>query len=115
MFNRRSSYSSLNSFNWSSASITLFIVIVFGLVIGNAVYSVLVGNGSVRQEAAEWALEMGMQDPRVECVNFDTDGDGYVSCTVMSGGKLYALECAGQMSLFNSGCRVQKAVGIFRR
>ena len=42
------------------------------------------------------------------CVDNDTDGDGYVSCTVMCENGPIPIECAGKLTL-NTGCRIQKA------
>lgn len=64
--------------------------------------------------AREWA---GVMYPRkqtnVLCVKRDSDGDGYVSCTVSvaseSGAtpQMVAIECAAGMTM-NEGCRVPK-------
>lgn len=62
-------------------------------------------------EAREWASSMyPRRDHAVSCVGADTDGDGYVSCTVVvDGGDPKPLECAGRWT-WNSGCRVPKAM-----
>ena len=36
----------------------------------------------VRDEAQQWLTEMGYQYYGYSCSNVDSDGDGYVSCTV---------------------------------
>jgi len=49
---------------------------------------------------------LGATPKKITCQNTDSDGDGYVSCTVRdSEGELYALQCSGAFS-FNSGCRL---------
>ncbi|MBI2483055.1 hypothetical protein HYV74_02635 [Candidatus Uhrbacteria bacterium] len=53
------------------------------------------------------------------CMNVDSDGDGYVSCTARTANKqgieqTHALECAGAMTLQN-GCRSQRAQVIGRQ
>lgn len=69
-------------------------------------------------EAREWASELGLDVKSVSCVAKDTDGDGYVSCTLVMGDGVTtkAVECAGARSsgnlIRNSGCREPKlAVG----
>lgn len=59
------------------------------------------------KQAAEWAKQMGMEDAKVSCVRDDSDGDGYVSCTVASGGQMHSVECTGAWTI-NDGCRVPK-------
>jgi hypothetical protein len=44
----------------------------------------------------------------VECVDRDSNGDGYVSCTVFRPGKPpIGIECASGFSI-NNGCRMPK-------
>ncbi len=64
-------------------------------------------DGSAAQNAALFAADMGIKEPRINCVGWDSDGDGYVSCTLSSGDRIIALDCARSYSL-NSGCRLQK-------
>lgn len=59
------------------------------------------------KQATAWAKQMGLQDAKVSCVSNDTDGDGYVSCTVASADKIHSIECTGAMTI-NEGCRVPK-------
>lgn len=51
----------------------------------------------------------GEVNPNVTCAERDTDGDGYVSCTIFPKDKRLpiAIECARGWT-FNSGCRMQK-------
>lgn len=87
--------------------------------------------GPTEREALEWAHKMNLKPIGVDCTSFDTDGDGYVSCTlalpgaasstgrdvgpgggdtgIPGGIDLQPVECAHPISL-NSGCRVPKAV-----
>lgn len=60
-------------------------------------------------EAMQWSRDMQIAKPAVSCANMDSDGDGYVSCTVRDTetGKIYPVECATATS-FNRGCRMQK-------
>lgn len=73
---------------------------------------------AAEKEAREWAAELGLDVKNVSCVAKDTDGDGYVSCTLVMGDgtTTKAVECAGARStdnmIRNSGCREPKlAVG----
>ncbi len=48
------------------------------------------------------------QSPRVVCQGYDTDGNGYVSCTIgASGHQPESIECPAALS-FNSECRVTR-------
>lgn len=63
------------------------------------------------REAREWADSMGMKDASVNCAAIDSDGDGYVSCTVankeQSGTKLISIQCASAMTgCMNEGCKL---------
>lgn len=65
------------------------------------------------EEAREWATELNLEVDAVTCREKDTDGDGYVSCTIKTkDGKLLERECAGARSsdnlIRNSGCRDPK-------
>lgn len=64
------------------------------------------------QEAAEFGKRMGMDVKAVNCTNEDSDGDGYVSCTLSVSNPdktvtLVPLECAAAFSV-NKGCRLPK-------
>jgi hypothetical protein len=79
----------------------------FVAVIAANTLSFLDGGEMAREEAANWTKDMGLKGATVSCVNLDSDGDGYVSCTVNNNGQIIPLECARAYS-FQSGCRVQK-------
>lgn len=54
--------------------------------------------------------KLGFPYSGVACVARDTDGDGYVSCTISDAQhQMTALECVGTKWTFNAGCRVPKA------
>lgn len=80
-------------------------VLVFGLVCAGALCMARV-NAPPPEEAAKAFLESLGLDPsaNVTCVPIDTDGDGYVSCTVNERGVLTPIEC----SVWGAGCRMQK-------
>lgn len=63
-------------------------------------------------QARAWATGLGLTVANVSCTDRDTDGDGYVSCTVATKNdkgdvQLHAVECAGRLT-WNDGCRVPK-------
>jgi hypothetical protein len=68
------------------------------------------------KQGAEYAKSLGIENAKVNCVDEDTNGDGYVSCTIAvptkDGGKpdLQPIECAARREGCgtNSGCRVPK-------
>lgn len=69
--------------------------------------------GIAEDEAREWAAELNLEVDAVTCREKDTDGDGYVSCSIkLKDGKLLERECAGARSggnlIRNSGCRDPK-------
>lgn len=62
-----------------------------------------------------YASDLGIADAKVNCVNVDSNGDGYVSCTIASPGPdgkphLQAIECAASQNgcNLNQGCRIPK-------
>lgn len=58
---------------------------------------------------------LGWEGARVTCQDYDSDGDGYVSCTAVSKvGEREALECTGAWS-WNDGCRLATGAGRARR
>lgn len=76
------------------------------LALGGCDYS-----GRAADAAREYADGLGLRMSGVSCVRSDTDGDGYVSCTLaLPDGKLQPLECVGTPFTWNRGCRVPKAV-----
>jgi hypothetical protein len=68
---------------------------------------------TAEREAGEWVGRSGIAGAATtQCADFDTDGDGYVSCTVSyrdraGATQFVALECPGITSL-GSACRLQK-------
>lgn len=65
---------------------------------------------SAETNAQNFAEELGLDYKKVSCNNLDSDGDGYVSCTMaMSDGSIEQFECAAWG--LNSGCRRPKLIG----
>lgn len=73
---------------------------------------------NVKDQAMSFARSLGMTPIGAQCMNYDSDQDGYVSCTVGlkdEHGTVSAMpiECAISLSL-NNGCRMQKPVAARR-
>lgn len=60
------------------------------------------------KSAEAYLKELGVEAGHISCAGTDSDGDGYVSCTVAKpNGELFGIECAGAITM-NSGCRIPK-------
>lgn len=94
--------------------IILFIVAILGLVVRGCT----VDPEGAEAAARDYAVSMGIHDPKVACTARDSDGDGYISCTIgqtKPDGTIVvsAVECAaGVFSFWNEGCRVPKLRGL---
>ena len=96
------------------------IIVLAILAVVIAVCTGLRSGPEVRAQATDaataYAAGMGYADPHVQCVEMDSDGDGYVSCTVaftQPNGTIGkdAIECVGGFGVaaaLNSGCRTPK-------
>lgn len=89
----------------------VFVLVALGMVaaVAGVVWTVTKGNDNAENSARDWAH--GVQGSTgVKCTSYDTDGDGYVSCTIFreSGDPLF-VECGSGLML-NEGCRAPKAV-----
>lgn len=96
--------------------IAIAIIGVLVIMVMTTVVRCSSSHASADQEAKKWAEGMGYTIKGLSCVDYDSDGDGYVSCTVNVDQSTtpIAIECAGKLS-WNNGCRMQKpAVGRFR-
>jgi prepilin-type N-terminal cleavage/methylation domain-containing protein len=114
---------------FSLVELMVVIAIIGILCAGTGLGSVILGKGcgvsgqggsvqvDATQQANTYAAGMGYQDPHVQCVTWDSDKDGYVSCTVaftQPNGTIGkdTIECAAGMNLkgmMNEGCRTPKA------
>lgn len=69
--------------------------------------------GDAPEAAKQWAQDLGIKVQAVKCMSQDSDGDGYVSCTVAEktprGSQVHAVECAAALTLGHEGCRVARA------
>ena len=99
--------------NNSNAGATIIsIVVIVGLIIVSAAgRACMVGPEQRRaseKEARTWAHDLGLNVERVVCNDNDSDGDGYVSCTLATkDGATQQVECRGAWS-WGHGCRVPK-------
>lgn len=112
--------------NRVSRGFTLIELIIVVAVIGVLVGLVGIGvtkcsssQGTAEEEARAYASKMGMEIKGLSCMNRDTDGDGYVSCTlnvVEKDGKTtpVPIECAAKWSYNNEGCKEAILSGIRR-
>ena len=90
----------------------IVVTIVIGMIVvgfGRCATNV---DGTSQREAEKgaraFAKELGVQISGLSCAGTDSDGDGYVSCTIAkTDGSLLAIECAGALTM-NRGCRVPK-------
>lgn len=102
--------------------VEILILVAISCVLGFGVLALLGGTGcnrgeGIRQEAkagAEaWAQSMGLTPVAINCVPQDSDGDGYVACTISTKNKagdiqIHSVECAAGWT-WNEGCRLPKA------
>lgn len=63
---------------------------------------------AAKSEAAKWARDLGIGYTGISCADYDSDRDGYVSCTLaLNGGETKQIECRGAYS-WGHGCREPK-------
>lgn len=66
---------------------------------------------TAKEEAQRWATELGYTVRGASCANYDSDDDGYVSCTVVvvdgDTTRPMAIECRSAYAL-GQGCRQPK-------
>jgi len=63
---------------------------------------------AAKQEATQWAKELNLEFTGISCADYDSDSDGYVSCTLaMKSGETKQIECRGVYSI-GHGCRDPK-------
>lgn len=94
----------------------LIVLSIIGIVIAGIIHgfqSCSSQSGSAETEARNYATQLGLSVKGVSCTDRDSDGDGYVSCSVshVENGKLtiQPVECAIKWST-NSGCKAPKMV-----
>lgn len=99
-------------------AITLIIVIVICGAVFGACSNASGVNTTAQVQAQQYATGLGLHVRGVQCANWDSDGDGYVSCTLAvadTDGNItpMAVECAAGFNMsgwMNDGCRMPKTV-----
>lgn len=98
--------------NLLEAMILIAIVGTLGaLALGGLASSCGKGSEDVEEAAREYAQKMGIRVTGVSCMNNDSDGDGYVSCSLSTkkadgGVEIIPIECAARWS-FGTGCKAK--------
>jgi hypothetical protein len=88
-----------------------FVEILIAVVVLFAVIGIFVrgcnNEEGAKKEAEKWSSQMYPGEKvNIVCQDVDTDGNGYVSCTIKPGDKNpIALECSVNLS-WNDGCRL---------
>ena len=89
----------------------MFIIALVGIVVVGVLATSCSGpeqKNAAKKEAAQWAKELGIEYTGISCADYDSDNDGYVSCTLaMKSGETKQIECRGAYS-FGHGCRDPK-------
>lgn len=89
----------------------MFIVAIVGIVAMCVFAASCSGpeqKNAAKKEAAQWAKELGIEFTGISCADYDSDNDGYVSCTLaMKSGETKQIECRGAYSI-GHGCRDPK-------
>jgi flagellar basal body-associated protein FliL len=117
-YNRYSSYGTRSSDGFSfhkkpSLVEIMIVVAMIGIlgVVGSAMFG---GNGcglmgsseAAKAEARRHAQELGWDVQGIACTGIDSDGDGYIACTVvLQDGSERNLECASGGITWTSGCK----------
>jgi hypothetical protein len=90
---------------------TAILLVFFGIIgttLALAACSGPTQRNQAKQEATQWAKELGLEFTGASCADYDSDGDGYVSCTLaMKNGDTKQIECRGAYSI-GHGCRDPK-------
>ncbi len=89
----------------------IHVLVVIGVVLiaGVSFSQCAKGNGDAHRDALQWASQIS-DATQVTCTERDTDGDGYISCTVFRREMdPIFIECATGVA-WTSGCRAPKAV-----
>jgi hypothetical protein len=89
----------------------MFIITIVGIVTMGVLAASCSGpeqKNTAKREAAQWAKELGIEYSGISCADYDSDNDGYVSCTIATkNGDTKSIECRGVYSI-GHGCRDPK-------
>ena len=84
------------------------IALIGAVVVGISCRSAVSSKGEAERSAKAWAAQLGGEVTGVNCTRNDTDGDGYVSCTIFRKDKdPISVDCAARFTM-NDGCRLSK-------
>lgn len=103
----------MNSRGETSLGLSLvFLAVVFCLLFSRCACRYIAGNEGAIEEAKVFAGHLpDGKDAEIECAGYDSDGDGYVSCTIFrEGQEPLFVECSRKTWTLTKGCRGQKAV-----
>ncbi len=86
--------------------------IVMTLIAGLFFRGCISSRSEAEREAHDWCNSMHLDNAAITCAAYDTDSDGYVSCTVGTKDdkghvEVLPIECAARFTL-NDGCRAPK-------
>lgn len=103
----------------SELFIIVCVIAILGAIISSTGCSTCASITGAHTEEAEkqgrvWAKDLGLDIKAVKCAGSDSDGDGYISCTIIEvlkdgDTRIHNKECAGAYNL-NESCRDPKLV-----
>jgi prepilin-type N-terminal cleavage/methylation domain-containing protein len=100
-----------HGFTLMELMVVIAIVGIFGSILLFSCRGMMSGETTKRaatNDAETFVRELGWQVTGISCADVDSDGDGYVSCTIAKkDGTSDFVECRGAYS-FGHGCRVPK-------
>lgn len=100
--------------------VVTFVGIAFIMIIGvfgRCTASVSGSDHKAAETAAKvWSSQMGFKPVGISCTGMDTNGDGYVSCSIAvlkndGTPSMIPIECAGSFTI-NNGCRAARVLPL---
>ncbi|HEY8097320.1 MAG TPA: prepilin-type N-terminal cleavage/methylation domain-containing protein [Methylobacter sp.] len=87
--------------------IVISISAIFIVILAHIGFGLTASGDEAAAEAKQFANQLHIDNTGISCADRDTDGDGYVSCTIAAkDGRLIPILCAINISM-NSGCKMQ--------
>lgn len=88
-----------------------FVIAIVGIVLMGVLAASCSGpeqKNAAKREATQWAKDLRLDFAGISCADYDSDNDGYVSCTIaIKNGDTKPIECRGAYSI-GHGCRDPK-------